>query len=330
MKKNLTIELGNGNKLVAELCEYPNSDIKSEIVICIQDKDGIAIQDIALARPQENENGTEVLIWADENDEDYTNKFVINEYEEEEEMEATRKAYEEYKKEWVKDHISEEIQEETHEEYLDYCLDINVDDDYTFEDYLNEYGYNGQLYVCFEEFVNNEYQEMLEDEEEKEMRTTRTKEEIRNYLILDNNNDEDINLQLIKDALQVENKYYDNIINGNYEYACACDFINSSFILEDEDNIEDLVKIDQIGGIVVYYKTYKNKPFKVLVTETYKKEVIVYAQNEDEAYDRVEELVNEGTIDASDCTGEYEYERECFNQGEADDYDLDNLQVFDE
>ena len=28
---------------------------------------------------------------------------------------------------------------------------------YSFDDYIYEFGYNGELYVCYEEFVNAEY-----------------------------------------------------------------------------------------------------------------------------------------------------------------------------
>lgn len=57
---------------------------------------------------------------------------------------------------------------------------------------------------------------------------------------------------IIKDALFVEEKYSKDIEEGNYEYALLCDFINSPFILEDEDEVERLEKIEQIGGLVVY------------------------------------------------------------------------------
>jgi hypothetical protein len=36
-----------------------------------------------------------------------------------------------------------------------------VDDDteYTYNDYLEEFGYDGELYVCYEEFLENEYRD---------------------------------------------------------------------------------------------------------------------------------------------------------------------------
>ena len=88
----LEIKLANGHKLVAELCEY-NSEIPPEIVVCIQDEEGVALQDIVLVRAKQKENfviddvdvGAEVLVWSDETTEDYTDKFQIDEYNFEEE-----------------------------------------------------------------------------------------------------------------------------------------------------------------------------------------------------------------------------------------------------
>lgn len=81
----LSIELSNGTCLVAELCEY-GGECDPEIVLCIQDKEGIAIQDIVLARKaRTKEPGVTVLVWGDKNDEDYTHSFWIPEYNGEEE-----------------------------------------------------------------------------------------------------------------------------------------------------------------------------------------------------------------------------------------------------
>lgn len=83
----LEIKLANGHKLVAELCEY-NSVIPPAIAIYFQDEKGVVLQDIVLVRAKEKEIsviddvnvGAEVLVWADETDEDYTNRFKIDEY----------------------------------------------------------------------------------------------------------------------------------------------------------------------------------------------------------------------------------------------------------
>jgi hypothetical protein len=58
----------------------------------------------------------------------------------------------------------------------------------------------------------------------------------------------------IKKALEVEDKYKEQIENGDYGYALICDFENNPFILEDED-IYNLEKVEQFQeGIVVYKK----------------------------------------------------------------------------
>lgn len=86
------IKLANGHKIVAELCEY-GYEVPPEIAICFQDEHGVAIQDIVLVRakeiypcvPDDINIGAEVLLWANENTEDYTDKIQINEYEYKEE-----------------------------------------------------------------------------------------------------------------------------------------------------------------------------------------------------------------------------------------------------
>ena len=87
VKNKLEIKLANGHKLVAELCEY-GGEIPPEITVFIQDEEGIALQDIVLVRAKEKaisivddiNVGAEVLVWADETTEDYTDKFQIDEH----------------------------------------------------------------------------------------------------------------------------------------------------------------------------------------------------------------------------------------------------------
>lgn len=83
---------------------------------------------------------------------------------EEKEMRAIRtedtlSLYEEYKKQWVEDHISEETSSRVYNEYLEYLADDDTPDDYTFDDYLFEFGYNGIIYACYDEWLDNEYSE---------------------------------------------------------------------------------------------------------------------------------------------------------------------------
>ena len=90
MKNELRIPLANGKEIVAGIScdpDYP------EIYVCIQDGD-VCIQDICIIRPHEDwsrpehlvrdSKDVDCLVFADELSEDYTHKFVITQYEEEE------------------------------------------------------------------------------------------------------------------------------------------------------------------------------------------------------------------------------------------------------
>lgn len=83
--KKIEIQLSNKHTLVAELCEY-GGEIPPEFAVYIQDEMGVILQDIALIREKVREDinvdetRTEVLVWSDESNEDYTHKFVINEH----------------------------------------------------------------------------------------------------------------------------------------------------------------------------------------------------------------------------------------------------------
>lgn len=55
-----------------------------EISVCLW-ADGVCIQDIRMIRPyEENKEDVEVLVWGDEFSEDYTDRFVIPRYKEDE------------------------------------------------------------------------------------------------------------------------------------------------------------------------------------------------------------------------------------------------------
>lgn len=85
MENKIVIQLNDGKEIVAELCDYDGNH--PEIAVCIQEN-GVAIQDICLVRPYEEDdvqNGdVECLVFGDEYSEDYTHKFVIPQYKEEE------------------------------------------------------------------------------------------------------------------------------------------------------------------------------------------------------------------------------------------------------
>lgn len=75
------IQLGNGTEIVSERYDYDNEH--SEIAVCLW-KDGVCMQNLCMIRPYEdNKEDVEILVWADECDEDYTHRFVIKQYEEE-------------------------------------------------------------------------------------------------------------------------------------------------------------------------------------------------------------------------------------------------------
>lgn len=74
----LKIKLANGHTLIAELCDY-GGEIPPEIVAYVADEDGAVVQDVALVRANKEKPGAEILVWADEDYEDYTHRFVVNE-----------------------------------------------------------------------------------------------------------------------------------------------------------------------------------------------------------------------------------------------------------
>lgn len=68
--------------------------------------------------------------------------------------------YELYKLNWKKDHnITLEMVSDAIKKYQTLILAGEFCSDYTFEEYLEEYGFAGEIYVCFDEFLDNEYLE---------------------------------------------------------------------------------------------------------------------------------------------------------------------------
>lgn len=66
--------------------------------------------------------------------------------------------YELYKINWKYHHmITIEREMDSIKDYYENLVDD--DTEYTYNDYLEEFGYNGELYVCYEEFLENEYLE---------------------------------------------------------------------------------------------------------------------------------------------------------------------------
>lgn len=85
----IEIELPNGYKLVAE--QNPDSGYNREMFVGIVDGDGVWHQDLAIVRNSYHyeggrivwdDNKFEVLVYGDSNNEDFTNKFAVDMYQE--------------------------------------------------------------------------------------------------------------------------------------------------------------------------------------------------------------------------------------------------------
>lgn len=76
------IKLPNGAEIVCQRYDYDGEH--PEIAVCLW-KDGLVVQDLCLVRPDEdNKEDVEILVFGDQYSEDYTHKFIIEQYEEEE------------------------------------------------------------------------------------------------------------------------------------------------------------------------------------------------------------------------------------------------------
>lgn len=64
--------------------------------------------------------------------------------------------YELYKIDWLYSHTSKEQQSDNIKNYFEDILNENIVD-YTYKEYLDEFGYNSEIYASFEEFMNNEW-----------------------------------------------------------------------------------------------------------------------------------------------------------------------------
>lgn len=68
--------------------------------------------------------------------------------------------YELYKIDWKHSHmITKDREMDSIKNH--YEVFINNETEYTYNDYLEKFGYDGELYVCYEEFLNAEY--LMED-----------------------------------------------------------------------------------------------------------------------------------------------------------------------
>ena len=71
-------------------------------------------------------------------------------------MTISELCYELYKINWMKDHVSVQEQMDSLKNYYE---DSKMDTvPTTYQQILEEFGYRGEMYVCFKEFLENEYQ----------------------------------------------------------------------------------------------------------------------------------------------------------------------------
>ena len=73
-------------------------------------------------------------------------------------MKISELCYELYKEDWK---WLFGVSRNAEQRYLiDYYLyTLSEDDSITYEEYIEEYGYSGNLYVCYDEFLDNEYRD---------------------------------------------------------------------------------------------------------------------------------------------------------------------------
>lgn len=106
-------------------------------------------------------------------------------------MDIKKLCYALYKREWTDRYISKERQYDAIRDYYE-----NIEDDeeeYTFDDYMKEFGYGGELYVDFDEFLNYEYLE------EKYMRKLLKKKHLIKLYEQDIKEDSDATIVIVTD-----------------------------------------------------------------------------------------------------------------------------------
>ena len=69
--------------------------------------------------------------------------------------------YELYKLDWKHSHmITYEREADSVKDYFEGLVDSNGSDrEYTYADYIEEFGYDGELYACYDEFLDSEYRD---------------------------------------------------------------------------------------------------------------------------------------------------------------------------
>ena len=76
-------------------------------------------------------------------------------------MNISKLCYELYKADWKHSNmITKDREMDSIKNYYECLITDDIDNkEYTYNDYLEEVGYDGELYVCYEEFLDNEYLE---------------------------------------------------------------------------------------------------------------------------------------------------------------------------
>ena len=94
MEKKLVIQFGE-HRIIAEVCNFNEPGIPPEMYVYLMDNKNTILQDICLVRPhydidrntmefKQDNAFVDCLVWGESGYEDYTDKFVIGVYEEEE------------------------------------------------------------------------------------------------------------------------------------------------------------------------------------------------------------------------------------------------------
>ena len=74
-------------------------------------------------------------------------------------IEISKVAYQRYKDDWIATHTSESDRRQAQAEYLEYqeeCNRLDQEAD-SFDEWIEDVGYGGSIYVCYDEFCDIEY-----------------------------------------------------------------------------------------------------------------------------------------------------------------------------
>ena len=92
MENKLYLNIGNGKNIVVEKLDW-HDEFPNELAVYICDENNVVLQDICLVRQHYERNNVnecakvddriDCMVWADCEDEDYTHKFVIDQWKDE-------------------------------------------------------------------------------------------------------------------------------------------------------------------------------------------------------------------------------------------------------